>query len=307
MRRRTAEFVALTALLALASCASNDGRELAEAVDPLPVRDTSPATSVTVPPATLDLPPAATGTATVPADAGRVTIDELRSPENGVALVVGRGAVAADPVTVDDAPGDVVSFDIAADGTFETRVFIADEGAHTVCVADACGRVYTLDPDADTKEEVIAKIEAAIPLAQGIAPTDVWFPEWTITIGGLLSGTGGTADASTKEVIVYRNRGRTVDDFVRTILHEYGHVVDFEWLDDELRDEFTELRGFPADTPWRGNGGHRMEDWEGSPSEDFAEAMVAFWSADQWDIRTDGGELTDEVTTFLDLLTTANT
>ncbi|MEQ9161669.1 MAG: hypothetical protein RLN74_03115 [Ilumatobacter fluminis] len=44
MRRRTAEFVALTALLALASCASNDGRELAEAVDPLPVRDTSPAT-----------------------------------------------------------------------------------------------------------------------------------------------------------------------------------------------------------------------------------------------------------------------
>ncbi len=307
MRRRTAEFVALTALLALASCASNDGRELAEAVDPLPVRDTSPATSVTAPPATLDLPTVVTGAVTVPADAGRVTIDELRSPENGVALVVGRGAVAADPVTVDDAPGDVVSFDIAADGTFETRVFIADEGAHTVCVADACGRVYTLDPDADTKEEVIAKIEAAIPLAQGIAPTDVWFPEWTITIGGLLSGTGGTADASTKEVIVYRNRGRTVDDFVRTILHEYGHVVDFEWLDDELRDEFTELRGFPADTPWRGNGGHRMEDWEGSPSEDFAEAMVAFWSADQWDIRTDGGELTDEVTTFLDLLTTANT
>ena len=305
MRCRATEFVALTALLALASCASNDGRELAEAVDPLPVRDTTIAPATTAPPATLDLP--TVGLPTAPPDAGRVTIDELRSPENGVALVVGRGAVAADPVTVDDAPGDVISFEIAPDGTFETRVFIADEGAHTVCVADACGRVYTLDPDADTREEVIAKIEEAIPLAQGIAPTDVWFPDWTITIGGMLSGTGGTADASTKEVIVYRNRGRTVDDFVRTILHEYGHVVDVEWLDDELRREFTQLRDFPADTPWRGTGGHRMEDWEGSPSEDFAEAMVAFWSADQWDIRTDGGELTDEVATFLDLLTIANT
>ena len=307
MRRRATEFAALTALLVLASCASNDGRELAEAVDPLPVRDTTIASATTAPLATLDLPTVVTGVPTVPPDAGRVTIDELSSPENGIALVVGRGAVAADPVTVDDVAADVVAFDVAADGTFEARVFVADEGAHTVCVADACGRVYTLDPDADTKEEVIAKIDEAIPLAQGIAPTDVWFPGWTITIGGLLSGTGGTADASTKEVVVYRNRGRTVDDFTRTILHEYGHVADFEWLDDELRSEFTRLRGFPADTPWRGNGGHRMDDWEGSPSEDFAEAMVAFWSADRWDVRTDGGVLTEEVVTFLDLLTAANT
>jgi len=304
MRRRPAELAALAlSATLLASCAGGDGREMAEAVDPLPVRSTSIAPADPVqsePTATLDLP-------TSPADAGRVTIDQLSSPEHGIALVTGRGAVAADPVTVDDAPADVVSFDVAADGTFDTRVFIADEGAHTVCVADACGRVYTLDPDADTKEEVTAKIEEASPIAQGIVPVDVWFPDWTITIGGLLSGTGGTADASTREVIVYRNRGRTVDDFVRTILHEYGHVADFEWLDDELRREFAQLRGFPDDIPWRGNGGHRMDDWEGSPSEDFAEALVAFWSSDQWDVRTDGGELTEEVVTFLDLLTAANT
>lgn len=312
MRRRAAELAApvVAALVTLASCGSGDGRELAEAVEPLPVRVTTIAPGddapvPTDPPATLGLP--TTNPPSVPVDAGRVTIDELSSPENAIALVVGRGAVAADPVTVDDAPGDVVSFEVDADGTFEVRVFVADEGAHTVCVADACGRVYTLDPDADTKEEVIAKIEEAIPLALGIAPVDVWFPDWTITIGGLLSGTGGTADASTEEVVVYRNRGRTVDDFTRTILHEYGHVADFEWLDDELRAEFAELRGFPEGTPWRGNGGHRMDDWEGSPSEDFAEAITAFWSANQWSIRTDGGELTEEVVTFLDLLTTANT
>ena len=314
MFRRPTERAAavVAAITVLASCASGDGRELAEAVDPLPARATT-AVPVTADPTpagptvTLDLPTVVTGDPTASLDSGRVSIDELSSPENGIALVVGRGAVTADPVTVDDAPADVVSFEIAADGTFEARVFVADEGAHTVCVADACGRVYTLDPDADTQEEVIAKIEAAIPLAQGIAPVDAWFPEWTITIGGLLSGTGGTADASTKEVIVYRNRGRSIDDFTRTILHEYGHVADLEWLDDELRREFAQLRGFPADTAWRGNGGHRMEDWQGSPSEDFAEAIVAHWSADQWDVRTDGGALTEEVVTFLDLLTTANT
>ena len=317
MRRRPTELAtpaiaALVTLVTLTSCAGGDGREMPAAVEPLPARDTTIAPAggggaVTGPAATLDLPTVVTGVSPAPADAGRVTIDELSSPENAIALVVGRGAVAADPVTVDGAPADVVSFDVAADGTFETRVFVVDEGAHTVCVADACGRVYTLDPDADTRDEVIAKIEEAIPLAQGIVPVDLWFPDWTVTIGGLLSGTGGSADADVREVVVYRNRGRTVDDFTRTILHEYGHVADFEWLDEELRNEFAALRGFPDDTPWRGNGGHRMEDWQGSPSEDFAEAVVAFWSADQWDVRTDGGELSEEVVTFLDLLTTANT
>ena len=54
-------------------------------------------------------------------------------------------------------------------------------------------------------------------------------------------------------------------------------------------------------------GGHRMSDWEGSPAEDFAEAIAAFWSGEQWDIRTDGGPLTPEVEAFLDRLTTSNT
>lgn len=305
MRRPWAESAALTvAAIALGACAGGDGRDLAEAVEPLPDRSMP-----TDPPATLDLPTVQTAAPVTgsASDAGRVTIDELTSPENALVVVVGRGAAAADPITVDGVPGDVVAFEAAADGTFEARVFVPDEGAHTVCVADACGRVYTLDPDAETPEEVIALIDEAIPLARGIAPVDVWFPEWTITIGGLLSGTGGSVDGSTKEVIVYRNRGRTVDDFVRTILHEYGHVADEEWLDDAGRAEFAALRGFDPDTPWRGLGGHRIEEWQGSPSEDFAEAIVAFWSAGQWDVRTDGGPLADEVVTFLDLLTTANT
>ena len=302
MRRRWADAaVVAIACAGLAGCASGDGRELADAVEPLPTTTTSvpPATPLTV-----DLPTVVTG---VPTTAGSVVIERLSSPENAIALIEGFGAASTDPITVDDAPGDVIEFDVAADGSFVARVFVADEGAHTVCVAATCGRVYTLDPDAESPEEVVAKIDEAIPIARGIVPVDVWFPEWSITVGGLLSGTGGTADASAHEVIVYRNRGRTVDDFVRTIVHEYGHVADFEWLDDDLRAEFAALRGFAPETVWEGNGGHRMSDWEGSPAEDFAEAIAAFWSGEQWDIRTDGGPLTPDVEAFLDRLTTSNT
>jgi hypothetical protein len=252
-------------------------------------------------------PPATDAVVSGPSTSARVAIDLLSSPENAVALAVGSGAATSDLVTVDGAVGDVVSFDVADDGSFEMRVFIADEGAHTVCVDDACGRVDTLDPDADTPEEVVAKIEEAIPLANGIVPNDVWFPHWTIEIGGALSGAGGTADAADRAVVIYRNRGREVDDFVRTIVHEFGHVADASWLTDEQRAEFATLRGFAADVPWEGNGGHRLDDWALAPAEDFAEVMSAVWSAGRWEIRTAGGPLTDEVRTFADALIAANT
>jgi hypothetical protein len=315
---------ALVAAVALTAC-SDDGRELADAVAPLPTTTTStsvpgaPPVSPTEIPA-LDLPTVITGggatdpigsgspaSATGPSVPARVVIDELSSPENAVALAIGSGAVTTDQVTVDGADGDVVSFDVAEDGTFEMRVFIPDEGAHTVCVGDACGRVYTLDPDADTPEEVVAKIEEAIPLANGIVPDDVWFPGWTIEIGGALSGTGGTADATDRTVTVYRNRGREVDDFVRTIVHEFGHVADATWLTDDQRAEFALLRGFDPEVAWEGNGGHRIEDWAVSPAEDFAEVVSAVWSAGRWEIRTAGGPLTDDVRSFVDALIVANT
>jgi hypothetical protein len=336
MRRRSADRAAVAAVplavivtVVLAGC-GGDGRELADADAPLPTTTTSTTIPATIPalsagpsipdgeiPA-LDLPtvvtvpvetdPIAPGSPiTGPSAPSRVVIDELSSPENAVALAVGSGARTSDPVTVDGVAGDVVSFDVAEDGSFEVRVFIADEGAHTVCIGDACGRVYTLDPDADTPDEVVAKIEEAIPLANGIVPNDVWFPDWTIEIGGALSGTGGIADATDRTVTVYRNRGREVDDFVRTIVHEFGHVADATWLTDEQRAEFATMRGFAADVPWEGNGGHRLEDWAVAPAEDFAEVMAAVWSAGRWDIRTAGGPLTDEVRAFADGLIVANT
>ena len=47
-------------------------------------------------------------------------------------------------------PADVLSFEVDEDGGFTLQVWIEDEGAHTVCVADACSQVYTLAPDAES-------------------------------------------------------------------------------------------------------------------------------------------------------------
>jgi hypothetical protein len=310
MPRRWPELGALlVATLASGAC-GGDGRELADAVAPLP-----PATTTTMPTVSSSLPPSPTivttaGSPSVGAGellAPNVTIERLSSPEPGIAAAVGSGAISSDPVTVDGEAADVVAFDVSDDGSFEVRVFIADEGAHTVCILDVCDRVFTLDPDAETADEVIAKIDAAVPLAKGIAPIETWFPDWTIEIGGPMAGTGGVADSTTRTVVVYRNRGRSVDEFVRTILHEFGHVADATWMDDDGRAEFAALRGFAATTPWNGTGGHEMSDWAMSPSEDFAEVMVAVWSADRWDVRTDGGSLSAEVRDFAADLIDSNT
>ncbi|HUF97468.1 MAG TPA: hypothetical protein VMM60_05010 [Ilumatobacter sp.] len=225
-----------------------------------------------------------TAPSTVPSN---VVIDLLRSPENAIAEITGNGATYADAVTVDGLPADVISFDIAPDDTFTVRVWIEDEGAHTVCLGGECGRVYTLEPNAQNPEEVIALIEQAMPLAQQVVDHPTLFPDWTVEIGGLLSGTGGTTDAERKVVTIYRNRNRTVDDFVRTIVHEMGHVADEEWLDDDERAMYLSIRGIPAGTPWRIEAALSLDEWQLQPSEDFAEVMALIWSDGQYMPRTD--------------------
>jgi len=289
--------VAALVLSAVSGCA-NDGRTLSAPNNTTVIAAAAAATTATAPPnappvAPPNAPTVAPATAAPATAASNVTIDLLRSPENATVEATGNGATYSDAVTVDGLPADVISFDIAADGSFVMLAWVEEEGAHTVCVGAACGRVYTLEPDAESPEEVIALIEQAIPLAQQLIDYPTLFPEWAVEIGGLLSGTGGSTDADRQVVTIYRNRNRTVDDFVRTIVHEMGHVADAEWLDDDDRAAYLALRGVPADTPWRADGstggstGQRLEDWQMQPSEDFAEVMAMIWSDGVYVPRTD--------------------
>ncbi len=274
----------LAAVLLLA-CGTGDGRQLAEPVFDLPAQPVTVAETAST--ALLTVPPTAAFVVETTASFAAIEIEALFSPANAIAEMSGTGAEPTDAVTVDADPADVLSLEVDARGQFVLQVWIDDEGAHTVCVADACGRVYTLAADADSPEEVVAKIEQAIPLAQEFLRYPAEFPEWDVAIGGALAGTGGTTDPDTKTVTIYRNRGRTVDDFVRTILHEFGHVADFERLNNAERGEYLELRGIDPATVWSDEAAHRLDQWGLQPSEDFAEVMVAIWSNQLWLPRTE--------------------
>ncbi len=298
---RSSTFVGLAALVTLcvpvAACGA-DGKTLREPVFGLP------APAVTVPPEVVAVTAAETAPPTLPAEGSPeasseaqsevssvtrdIVVNRLFSPANATAQVEGIGGRPTDPVTVDGAPADVLTFDRQSDGTFVAQVWIADEGAHTVCVVDTCGRVYTLAPDAETPEEVVAKIEQALVDVEQYLDPAAEFPTWSVEIGGALSGTGGTTDIDTRTITIYRNRGRSVDEFVRTILHEYGHAADYDRLDDAERVEYLLIRGLDPASLWSDPGGHRLDDWAREPSEDFAEAMVMIWSDGRWTPRTDG-------------------
>lgn len=288
MSRRAA--AGLVAVALLAGCRGSDREQEVGAAAPTTgesvtvVPSVPPSTPSTVPPRTT----AQTGPAADSDPPPEIAIEQLFSPANATAEMTGTGARSTDVVTVDDAPADVVSFDVGPEGRFVVRVWIEQEGAHTVCVATACGRVYTLAPDALTDAEIEAQIAEALPLAREYVDHAVLFPDWRIVTGGPMAGTGGTADPETSTITIRRNRGRTVDDYIRTILHELGHVADFELLDDADRAAYLAVRGFPADTPWRSADAHRVDAWEHQPSEDFAELMVLIWTDGRWQPRTRG-------------------
>jgi hypothetical protein len=72
----------------------------------------------------------------------------------------------------------------------------------------------------------------------------------------------------------------------KVLAHEIGHMFDCGYLDQDGRDEYLSLRGFPAGTDWRSED----SDWALRPSEDFAEVFAAFATpASRIPIATDIG------------------
>lgn len=124
--------IALAALVTLPACGGAD--DVVYRADRVEVFDA-------------DALPATTTTVALPS--GPILVDRIWSPEPTIAEVLGSGAMAGDPITVDGEPADVVTFDVEPDGSFLLRVRIVDEGAYTVCVRDGCGRVFVEPEPAD--------------------------------------------------------------------------------------------------------------------------------------------------------------
>jgi hypothetical protein len=267
MRSRGVAALLILAGVAGAACGASENvvYQASEVRTPTTASPTTTSSTTTAPPAT-----------TVPQTP--IVIERLWSPANALAELIGTGAATDDPITVDGESATVVSFDSEDDGSFTATVRIEEEGAHTVCVREECKRVYVLDADAETIEQAEEKISEAIPLAKEQFDFETEFPDWLIETAGPLSGTGGSTEVESRTVIIYANRNRELDEFVTTILHEWGHAIDAERLTDEERVQYRVLRGIDPETPWRSQEAHSIEEWGLQPSEDFAEVMVALWT-----------------------------
>lgn len=215
--------------------------------------------------------PAVTPSATV------TSVVRLASPTPGHVTITATGTPGTAEVTSEGDPIGTVNLEEQGAhlvGEIETPLY----GAQTVCVADHCARVLVGDPADQTVEEATAIAEQALTDVLDATGAADAFPGWTFEVRGPQSGAGGSSNPATSTLVVHATPGRTYDDYIVTALHELGHVVDMEWMDEARRDSYRDMRGMGEDTAWvRGAGEHPLADerWHYG-AEDFAE-VIATW------------------------------
>jgi len=228
-----------------------------------------------------------------------VTLTRVSSPALGTLRIKGtttaasgRSTIAA---TVDGFELPLLEVGADADGVFVVEVAGVDGGARTVCIGppgripvDQCTRVFVTDVSEETPAVVEAHITEAISVVRERFDFDRHVPNWAIEITGPNSGLGGYTAADESTIYISANPGRTLDDYVTTVLHELGHAVDHEYMTPATRQLFGELRGHRTDLPWDSGGTLVFGDdrWRFG-SEDFAEVFVAWTLGDNYQTQTD--------------------
>ena len=197
-------------------------------------------------------------------EAGAASIERLWSPSEGVARIEG-SAPEGTSITVDDEPADVTT----TGGNVTVDIGDLEPRPYTVCLGDACSRVMVKGPPRD-EAAIRAAAEAGVAQANAVWDLNCAYPEWTIEVDGLKPGAGGSTNATTRTVRLYLHEGRTVEEFATTMLHEYGHVVAAEQMDDDDWAAYGDIRSTqPAPAVPAGED----ERWS-ELTEDFAEVFV---------------------------------
>jgi len=95
-------------------------------------------------------------------------------------------------------------------------------------------------------------------------------PDWQIGYADDHPDFLGVTLSAQQLITVHVEADATVEIVAAVLMHEVGHAIDLEFLDDEMRSEWIDLRGMPA-TWWPGNG---LSDFAVGAG-DFAEAVSA--------------------------------
>lgn len=148
-------------------------------------------------------------------------------------------------------------------------------GPQTLCLADDCHRVLVAKETHETPAQINEKILMAMARANQIFDFTTELPEWQVVIAGPSTGAGGHFSPGKRTIAISGTSGRTVDEFVTTILHEVGHAIDHDYVTVDERAQFRSLRGIDPALKWQPDGLAPDQRWA-SPAEDFAEVFVAW-------------------------------
>lgn len=128
-------------------------------------------------------------------------------------------------------------------------------------------------PSASAIEEPVQRGE----LVAASMPLDLTtvLPNWTIEFEQDHPMYGGLTHSRDQVITVHVGSGWSDDHLASVLMHEVGHAIDLEFLDDSVRTQWLQLRGI--DAPWWTGNGH--EDFAVGAG-DFAEAVAAVTLAD---------------------------
>lgn len=97
------------------------------------------------------------------------------------------------------------------------------------------------------------------------------FPGWTIVFRPAKAGLLGMTLVQERRVEIFVRLDRPIDGIAHDIAHEFGHVTDVIYNDDETRASYLALRNRPAATPWwTCNGCRDLQVGAGDFAETFA-------------------------------------
>jgi len=95
-------------------------------------------------------------------------------------------------------------------------------------------------------------------------------PGWTISYEGDSGHYHGLTNSVEKTIVVFVEPTDTPYTIAEVLMHEVGHAIDLEYLDDSARRQWIELRNMPS-VWWAGDG---LSDFAVGAG-DFAEAIAA--------------------------------
>jgi hypothetical protein len=108
------------------------------------------------------------------------------------------------------------------------------------------------------------------------------FPGWTISFLPGRQRLLGLTLVGERQVEIYIRKDRPVEGIAHDIAHEFGHIVDVTYNNDQIRSRYLKARGLSAETPWWAcNSCRDLEVGAGDFAEVFAHIVAprfAFYS-----------------------------